>query len=373
MLKNWCNYIDELAKPYNKYIMKHLRILAFILAISVCLSAFAADLFTVDGVKVSSSGSSAKQAKDAAMMAGQREAFAKLLERIASTKTTVDSSAIDTETLTNMVQGIEVNDEKVTSSYYSATLSISFNQSFVDKYLKDRNISFTDKKSAPIVIAPVLMDASSFEGKNQWRSAIETATSANHVLSVTVLPSLRGIDKSRIPQDITSLEPATRDALLKIGQSYNADKFILAVAVQDTDHLTVRMQDIKNPKSVVKELSFLTNDLQSAEDAFGKAAKNVTSILEGQWVGSKNEDAAPLSKITLTVPVTGLSAWESTRKRLENIGQIKDINVKSLSVKSVIADISYRDTLENLSVKLQENGMSLEKVNDNTIALHIMQ
>lgn len=352
--------------------MTYPRIIAFLLAFMVCSGALAADLFTIDGIKVSSSGANAKQAKDAATLAGQREAFTKLLERIASNQTTPPD--ISPENLAEMVQGIEVNDEKVTATYYSATLNISFNRSFVDNFLKNKNINFTSTKSAPIIIIPVLLgdeDKFTFEGSNPWRNGITSVTKANHVLSITVLPSLRGVDKTKITMDIGSLDQGTKDDLLKIGQSYNAEKLILAVASRDAgnaENLTVRMQDLKDPQGEIREITVIGADLQAEEDSFTRAAKNVTSILEEQWVKGKNEDnSTELSVMTLKAPISSLDAWESTHKKLKNLGFLKTVNVKSINVKYALVEVSFKDTPEGFASKMGQAGFVVEKKGDDIV------
>lgn len=345
-----------------------LTLVAFFLVAFICSAAVAADLFTIDGIKTSSSGPTGKQAKDTAMLAGQREAFTKLLERIASSQSNSGLLNIDADKLAELVQGIEVNDEKITASYYSATLNISFNKSLVEKLLKDNAVNFTDKKSAPIVLVPLLITNGQkmlFEEENPLRKSLATVTSANHVLTIIVPANLRGVDKEKLNQAIEDLPTDIKDSLLKIGQNYKADKLILIAAEQvDGDNLNVRLQDIKDPASSIKEISFKAKDASAGEDLFTYASRGITSILEGQWVKGKASDNAARTKITLTIPIGSLDEWAAIRKRLDNLTFLKDISVKSLTVKSALVDVSFSETFENLSIKMSDNGLRLEKAGD---------
>lgn len=351
-----------------------LSIVTFLLLVLLCTSVVAADLFTVDGIKASSNGATAKQAKDTAMLTGQREAFAKLLERITSTPANSTLLNMEADKLAELVQGIEVNDEKITASYYSATLNISFNKSFIEKLLQENGISFTDKKSAPIVLIPLLIrngENMLFEEENPLRKSLAATTSTNPVLTIIVPANLRGVDKSKLNQNIEDLIPEVKNSLLKIGQNYKADKLILIAALQiDGDNVNIRLQDIKDPESSIKEISFKARDANVGEDIFAYAARSITSLLESQWIKGKASDNVSRTKITLTIPIKSLDEWASMRKKLEGLSFLKEVTIKSLTVKSALVDVVFNETFENLIVKMDENGLGLER-NKDAIIVHM--
>ncbi len=341
--------------------MLYFRLLAFVFIISFSGKAISADLFTIDGIKVNSTSTNAKQAKDNAMAAGQKEAFSKLLERITTSQPN-NLANIDAAKISELVQGIEVNNEKITSTFYSATLSISFNRALVDNLLKDSNVSFTDKKSLPIVILPLFLDGQSnllFEAENPLRSSLSATASANHVLNISI-PSKGAVDKSSLTQNIENIDSSTKESILKMGQDYNADKLILIVAYKDADKLIIRMQDLKDPAGAIKEMSFKNSDLQVGEDIFGKAARNIISLFESQWIKDKADSNATSTKITLTVPFSSLEEWIAIRNRIENLSFLKSSAVTSLTAKYALIQISFSDDFESLTTKMNEQGLVLE-------------
>lgn len=351
--------------------MRHsIYVILLLLNTLIVKDTMAADLFTIDNIKTTSNGATANQAKDTAVLAGQRDAFAQLLQRIAPDANETYRN-IEAATLAELVQGIEVNDEKITASYYSATLNISFNKSMVEKLLQDKNISFTSKKSAPIVILPLLIKDGSnmlFEESNPLRQAIEDATKTNHVLSIIVPVNLRGVDKEKLNQNIEEFSQDTIDSLLKIGENYKADKVIMVAASQNAQQvgiLNIRLQDLKDQTGQIKEMSLKESDANQA-GIYQYAAKAITTILEDQWVKGRNS-AQSLIKTTLNIPINSLEEWSATRKKLESISFIKDINIKSLMVQMAVIEVSSTENLESLNARMLENGLVLENTDGNII------
>lgn len=353
--------------------MKHLQFIAFLLTIFICNATFAADLFTVGNIKVSKTGSNAKQIKEEATLAGEREAFAKLLERITSSPTNNNLSNIDAEKLADLVQGIEVNDEKITASYYSATLSISFNRTLVDKLLNENNIAFTAKKSSPIVLVPLFIENGKntlFEAENPLRPGLVANAKANHVLNITIPENLRGVDKDKLSKDIERITPEVKASLLKVGQNYNADKLVFIVAEKVPGGLNVRLLDLKNPEDTIKEMSFKESDQQPGEDIFSCAARNITSFLEKQWLQGKAEGNVARTKFSINIPISNLGEWIALRKKLEGLTFLKDLTVKSLTTNNALVDIYSSETLEKLTEKMDAQGFILENSGE-TLILHV--
>jgi|GEM_PF-5569537 len=349
-------------------------IITFLVAILIYSGSFADSLFTVDGIKVSNSGASAKQAKESATLTGKREAFDILLQRVASDPTNASLTGIDSAKLNELVQGVEVNDEKVTASYYSATLSISFNKSMVEKLLQESNVSFVEKKGEAIVLVPLLISGGQnmlFEEANPLRKSLADFAVSSRVLNIIVPVNLRGVDKNKLNVNIEELPQDVKDSLLKLGQNYRASKLILIAASQsDKETLDIRLRDIQDPSGAIKEMSFKAKDAGSGEGLFAYAARGIGSVLESQWVKGKTGNNVALSQLTLTVPFSSIDEWLVIRKKLETISYIKSMNVKTLTVQYALVDIAFSEEFESFNSKMRESGLFLDSTGDNII-LHV--
>ncbi len=341
------------------------------MAIAIGTGAFADSLFTVDGIKVNSSGANAKQAKESATLSGEREAFSILLERIAADPKNSSLTGMDSGKISELVQVVEVNDEKVTASYYSATLSISFNKQLVEKLIKDSGINFTAKKNPPIILVPLLITGDQrllFEEANPLRKSLAEVASANRAMNIIVPVNLRGVDKNKLNQNIEALPQDVKDSLLRLGQTYKASKLILIVAVQTgKDQLDIRLRDVQDDSGAIKELSFKNKDASEGEGVFNYAARGINSVLENQAVKGKNVSNDPLVQVILTAPFAGIEEWISIRRKLENMPDIKNINVKTLSAQYAILEISFIGSLDNFNSNMNEGGFYLENKGENLI------
>lgn len=360
--------------------------LAILFILFVCFnihSTHAADLFTVDGIEVSSSGENAKQAKEIALLKGQKEAFQQLIARVASKRPPDNVINTDPTIIANMVQGVEIYDEKITANYYSATLNISFNPSFIEKILQDSGIEFNDTKSAPIVIIPVFMDNQGnieIEDSNPWRNGLQDSARSSHILNVTVLRSLRSVDKSGITANIEDISPNTIDELLKIGRSYDANRVIIAMAakdISDEDKLNIRLRDLMEHNGTIREFFFkpekqISEDgteeqKPSEEQVFSGAAKAVVSVLEGEWIQTRNDNNAPVSSLAITVPIYSLEQWFALKKRLDQLAFLKEVKVKAVTIDYAFIEISFRESFANLIARMRENGFYFENTGANII------
>ena len=99
-------------------------------------SANAQGIFKINNIKALGSGESAKEAKNNAIADAQGKAFGKLLKRITPDYTQHLWPELETEEISELVQGIDIDNEKLTSTHYEAVLNISFNEVFVEKLLQ---------------------------------------------------------------------------------------------------------------------------------------------------------------------------------------------------------------------------------------------
>ncbi len=341
------------------------RAVFFIFFCCLAIPTFAADLFTIDDIKVTNTGQSAKEAKDGALLIGQRQAFTQLVERLSDKNTNVPT--IDDSQLSDIIQGVEVYNEKITPTYYKATFSISFNKAMVVKILKDNNIHFVDKKSAPIVIIPVYIDENGkkllFESENLLRGAFIKVTNLNHVLDVVIPNNITNLDIQKINSDIENISPETKNILTDAMQKYNADKFILLIATKAAGENTIniRMQNLKDSNVNIREATFKPED---NEDIFEYSAGNILKMLEIDWSRDREENAANSQKIKLNIVVSGLEDWVVINKRLQDMHFIQITNINDITIRYVSLDVVFRSDIENFRTQLKEYGFDLRLESD---------
>lgn len=116
------------------------------------------DLFTVNDVKVDITADDAVKAREQAMNKAGRDALATLAQRITTAPATDTLAAADDLTISSMIRNIEVENEKLSSVRYIATLTVVFDEQAVREFFDNAGQSYTVTQRRPILILPWLSE-----------------------------------------------------------------------------------------------------------------------------------------------------------------------------------------------------------------------
>ena len=131
-------------------------------------------IFSVRGIKVDVTAGSTTDARDKALVMGQRAAFRELLERLTLRNDHLRLPSFNDNSISSFVADFEVAEEKASAVRYLATLNYSFKADDVRKLLMERKIAFAETTSKPVLVLPVYQ-ASGYlllwDDPNPWREA----------------------------------------------------------------------------------------------------------------------------------------------------------------------------------------------------------
>lgn len=151
-------------------------ILAAFLAMVVPASlapARAAEPFTVAGNAVDVTAATAMQARERALAEAQQTAARKLLERLV-VPAGGTPPRLSAGQAANLVQDVEVVDEKVSAVRYIATITVRFRPDAVRNFLRQQGVRFVEREAAPVLVLPVLDLPGGpvlFDDRNRWLQA----------------------------------------------------------------------------------------------------------------------------------------------------------------------------------------------------------
>lgn len=354
--------------------MKYLKIISICFAIMLlCVGkSSAADIYTIVDIDVSGEGQTAKEAKDSALRDGQRTAFTRLLDRITPSSARSSRPELNDDQISELVRGLEVQKEKITSSRYSATLSISFNQALVEKVLGDSGVTYIDQQSVPILIIPVLRENDAvilWEENNSWRDAWNRAFSKSPLIN-WIIPRGDDVDMAAINAEKISNGTYADDSdgtLKTLAERYKAEHILLADAKYTANGLEVTLEYLggTTPDKVLR--NFTNNNGESETAILERAAFDITKNIERRWKKRSQSNQLTKTKINVNVPVSGLEEWNGILAGLKNLGFIDKIDVKQVSVRYAVVDLQFSDAYEDFINKLQGAGLYLENQDNNLI------
>ncbi|MGY8986653.1 MAG: DUF2066 domain-containing protein, partial [Sphingomonadales bacterium] len=227
-------------------------------------------IFSVYGVEVDVTASTAAGARTSAFFAAEKIAFNRLLKKIAELDQLYKLPYIEANQIRSFVRGIDVVEEKGSAVRYLATLDVSFDSRKILELLGQYRIKFSEIGPKPIVLLPILKVGNTFslwELENIWRKSWESVDLKNKLLDYR-LPKGGFDDRLQLPE-VIAIRPSqeTKNRFLTFAQKYNAEDVLILIAEEIEN---------KNSKKILLNLNY-------------KKALENNDFEEGQFVSFENE------------------------------------------------------------------------------------
>ena len=322
------------------------------------------DIFTVGDIPVDVTDATAMQARDKALAEGQRTAFARLVQRLA-TDPNARVPRLDERTLNSVVRSFDIAGERTSPVRYIATLTVRFSAAAVREVLTNAGIAFTETKARPTLVLPVYVaqgSTSLFEDGNPWREAWARRP-ARDTLAPLVVPVGDLQDVGAI--DAAAAVAGDRQKLDAIARRHGAVDVLVAVA-----RLVAELPGSKPSVSVSATRHTTSGDTTLVESFAGdneelaavlaKAADWVAAELERQW---KQENAITPGlesrQITISVPIESLDEWVEIRRRLTGIGIVRKAEVLQLRRREARIAVTFSGEMAQLKSALAQRDLEL--------------
>ncbi len=334
------------------------------------------DNYTINDVIASGSGKSPSQARINAVASAQRNAFLILLDRLG-----IDSSAaknIDDATISDMIASQQILGEKIAGNNYSATLNLSFSESFVKYHLGKKFPGNDDKKDGSTtagnyLIVPVKLIKNQsliWETSNDWKIAWENILKTNKV-------SYLKLAKGEI-DDIGNITPSAIDNpsftnFEQVLNKYKTDGLMLVYFDFDSieNKVNIVLHTIQKFNSTKTKLDFVNVNQLSPEDLVNKVAEKtfnyIASIVDKD--GNKSLPiSAPqaaiqsgMSTYQIDILIYGLDDWLKVKNKLENSNLVSQFKVESISRDLVKIIVSYNNANGDVINAFAKNNLYLQK------------
>lgn len=329
----------------------------------------ASDVFSVRDVAVDVTARSATNARKAALANGQRKAFYFLLERLTLRTNHGDLPSLSDSRIAELVSGIEVSDEKISSVRYLAKITYGFKPDAIRELLSREGIPFAEIRSKPVLIIPVYQLAGTqllWDDPNPWRKAW-----AGYQHRESLVPFI--VPKGDLA-DVADIGPvqamaATRKHLDTIARRYGATDTLVTVATLTMDPAVSRSSlDVSFSRfgSSIQEytniFSFTRSHGETVSNLLNSAATEVAVQVEENW---KRDNLMQLDSrqesLIVSVPIKGIKYWADVRKRLDSIAFISRKDVLSLTRNEVIVGLYFVGSTAQLKLALAQSDLNLRQ------------
>ncbi len=312
--------------------------------------AFAGDPFTVGGINVDATAATAIEAQTIAMQEGQLIAARTLFERLTleGERAANPLPELTPEIVARMIRALEPGKEKRSANRYLGEITVAFNPSQVQQFLKDNGLNLISSQARERL---VLVRQSGLRGSS---SELQIALSDPRLsYALTPLQSASQEESEFLSANPTDDELKTIAAKYGLNQVLIIDKQVGSYAANVTD---VSL-------SSGNRQSYYISDAYSADDF----ADKMISRLEADW----KQASAVVAGEMITTPVSVLYAshmdWIALQEAINTSAQIKGARLDALSKDGALMTISYGGDINRLATELRFKGVLVEQ--DPTLGL----
>jgi hypothetical protein len=336
--------------------------LAAFVAASLPGSARADDIFTVTGVPVDVTADSATAAREQALLEGQRKAARMMLERLTLKQDSGSLPAIGDAQLLDIVQGIEVESEKISNVRYLGSLTVRFRPDAIRSLLRTANVRYAETVSKPLVVVPVYHGGDTsmlWDEANPWLAAW-----GSHVAKGGLVPLIVPLG------DLTDMSAITADdaaqgvgaKLEALARRYSATDTLVVVATTAADGTGVdiaatRYGGAQQERTDVLRVAGTPGETTDA--LLGRAVAEVQAQVEEGW---KQENILHFDQeqmLSVTVPLRDLAEWVGVRKKLGDVAYIRSAEIVALTKAQAIVGLHYIGDTNQLKLALAQKDLDL--------------
>jgi CDP-diacylglycerol--glycerol-3-phosphate 3-phosphatidyltransferase len=307
----------------------------------------AADLYTVTDIRIDATAESAQAARDLAMAQGRPVAWQRIYRRLTPSAQWARQPRLSDQQLFRLIRSFEVSGERRSTTRYLADVTYHFNPAAVRQLLRQSGVAFTETRSRPAIVIPMVADAA-FDPMSDW-SVAWNHPSYNAGLVPMMLPDADVENEAILTR--TDLLQADWGSLLPLSRRYNAS--LIVVAVASADGRSVRAIEISPAGRTPSSFAF-------AQPNFAALADAVTEKVAESWKGRSSVDYATRARLVADVQFNSLEEWSRIRSQLGAVRAVSDFEVLGLARNEAEIDLGYFGRTEQLRDAMAQQNLNLE-------------
>ena len=317
--------------------------------------AFADSLYDVD-VLVDVVDKNAAQAREKAFIAANRQGLINLLKKITTEDGVHQVAELNDNQIQNFVKDISIVSEKVSDIRYVAELKVRFNGSVLRKYLREKNIVFTEEGGFKVLILPLLQNNGQIlwnEPENVWREAWNSTVASDGLVEFIVA------DGSDISPEMLNVGKVLEfDALTleQLAQIYKADELYIVYASPDANGVQVKIF-APSGKGGIEQTILVEGD--ASLDNLKISAQKVKAIISERIKKYNLEEDNKQYEMLVLYQSNSLENWLNLQKNLRSMPYVKSVKEDAMGAGRVQFRLRYVGNFERFEQLLYSRGLRL--------------
>ena len=302
------------------------------------------------------------QARNQAMLLGQREAYQVLMQRITAQSDWSRIPKLDDGGIQDLILDVGIDQEKQGPGRLIATLSVRFKTEGVRRLLRGAGIAYAEWRGRPVMVIPVWQTETAgtvFEGVNPWRDLWKAGTPEGLVaLSVPPASQLGGLAATTL----ATITPDQLDGLLS--RLNTSDVLVITAAPGKSENGQLKLDlTINGRGALASRLSGqkgLGGDVgETQEQLMLRAATEIARTLDDDWKTGNLLQYDKQGTLMAMAPLGGFEEWLTVRDRLNRSTVVRNYDLAALSKTEAALVLHYVGEQAQLESVLMQNGLVL--------------
>lgn len=333
------------------------------LALWIVPALAAGEVFTVHGVRVDATAAGAAEARDIALTDGQKIAFDRLMQRLTRQQDWTYLPNPPASEIANLVLGVEVAEERASSTRYIAEVTYAFKPKAVRKLLRSAGIAFSEARAKPALLLAVLETPAGiqlWEDPNPWREAW-----AKRELSDELVPILLPLNDLADSTLISGQQAITANwaAVSAIAGKYGLENVLIAYAKADgvlgESPLKVQLNRLSAGQETQTQFDFAGGG--EAQVQLDNAVEASLGRVYEEWKAATIVVYGQENVITATIWFDSLQDWMTIRRRLEEAPTVTAIEILGFSPEGAQVRLRYVGTDGQLKITLEQSSVLISR------------
>ncbi len=287
------------------------------------------------------------------------DSFDSLMKKILLSRDLNKIDNIKLKQIKNLIHSFQILNESYTKSEYNLKVRIVYNDTKIKKYLRKKNISFSQPTNISALFYPVFFINGEFQNFNEsfFYKKWSEVSIENEIINF-ILPLEDLEDISKIIEKKDNIEDLDIDYLVN---KYDVKNYIFALIEYYNDKLKIHIKTNFNQNKTNKNILYNIKNIND-HSALSLISKDLKLNITDLW---KEENLVnllmPLS-IKIKFEHKNIKNFENIKGTLDNIDIIDNFIIEEFNTNNSFFKIYYYGDPKKLKLKLSKFGYNL--IND---------
>jgi hypothetical protein len=330
-------------------------------------------VIAVRGIDVDVTASNAVDAREQAILQGQRKGLRQALLMLAPAADVDRLPALSDSQVTDLVADYEVESEQTSTVRYIGKLAFRYRLDAVSNLLQQSGGAAAATVSPPVLVVPVLTAGGKnllWGDGNAWRDAWSAHPPSGGLVEL-IVPKGDPTDTAAITADQAVAGDIAK--IQALAAHYGVGDVAVVLARQDATTagiaLTVTRYGVAGATGSFQDQ--ITGDPANPNAAFGQAIDRIADRFQQDWIAQNRVTSSIEQRLTVEASISGLAQWAELRRRLASVATLRHVEVIYLMQTHAELDLVFIGDRDQLARSLQQRALLLKDTADGHTTLEL--